>query len=126
MNEKLFLQIRSINIVYPNKENMIAVSITKIMEIIISIQICLISRINFDYMENGGKKSFSFKSIASISCIPIWTVVPITNRIETVISIQIYPISWMNINYKKNGEKKSFCCKSKASILWILMWRTRF
>ena len=28
------------------------------MEIIISIQVCLISRKNFDYKENGGKKDF--------------------------------------------------------------------
>ena len=28
------------------------------MEIIISIQACLFSRMNFDYEENGGKKAF--------------------------------------------------------------------
>ena len=28
------------------------------MEIILSIQVCLISRINFDYKENGRKKAF--------------------------------------------------------------------
>ena len=28
------------------------------MEIVTSIQVCLISRINFDYKENGGKKAF--------------------------------------------------------------------
>ena len=50
---------------YPNVKNMIVVPITKRMEIIISLQICLTSRMNFDYMENGGKKSFSFKSKAS-------------------------------------------------------------
>ena len=69
--KKLFLQIKSINIMYPNKENMIVVPITKRMEIIMSIQVCLISQINFDYKENGGKKSFSCKSKAIISCIPM-------------------------------------------------------
>ena len=39
-------------------ENMIAAPITKRMEIIICIHVCLISRMNFDYTENGGKKPF--------------------------------------------------------------------
>ena len=34
------------------------VPITKRMEIIMSIQVCLISRMNFHYKENGGKKAF--------------------------------------------------------------------
>ena len=40
--EKLFFQIQGINIVYPNEENKILVPITKKMEIITSIQICLL------------------------------------------------------------------------------------
>ena len=28
------------------------------MEIVMSTQVCLISRMNFGYMENGGKKAF--------------------------------------------------------------------
>ena len=32
----------------------------KKIEIITSIEVCLISWINFDYEENGGKKSFSY------------------------------------------------------------------
>ena len=39
-------------------ENMIGVPITKRMEIITSIQDCLISQMNFDYKENDGKKTF--------------------------------------------------------------------
>ena len=57
-NEKLFLQIQSINIVYLNEENMIAVPITKRMEIIMSVQVCPFSQMTFDYKENGGKKAF--------------------------------------------------------------------
>ena len=53
--EKLFLQIQSIKIVYLKEENMIVVPITKRMEIIMSIQVCLISRMNFDYKDNSGK-----------------------------------------------------------------------
>ena len=55
VERKLFLQIRSINIMYPNVENNIVVPITKRMEIIMSIQVYLLSRMNFDYKENGGK-----------------------------------------------------------------------
>ena len=58
VEKKLFLQIRSINIMYPNVENMFVVSITKRMEIIMCAQVCLISWRNFDYKENGGKKAF--------------------------------------------------------------------
>ena len=62
MVEMLFLQIKSMNIVYPNEMNMTVVPITRRMEIIASTQVQLISRMNFDYKENSGKKSFSCKS----------------------------------------------------------------
>ena len=39
-------------------ENMIAIPITKKMEIVMGIQVYLISWMNFDYKENGGKKVF--------------------------------------------------------------------
>ena len=42
----------------------------KRMDIIMSIQVCLISLININYKENGGKKSFSSECKASISHIP--------------------------------------------------------
>ena len=42
----------------PILENMIKVPITKAMEIIISIQVCLISWMNINYKDNGGKKAF--------------------------------------------------------------------
>ena len=47
-------------------ENIIVMPITKTMEIIMSIQVCIISRMNFDYKENGGKKAF-----LQIQCINI-------------------------------------------------------
>ena len=56
--ERLFLGIQSINFVYPNMENMIVVPITKIMEIVMSIHVHLISRMNFNYTESGVKKAF--------------------------------------------------------------------
>ena len=42
----------------PNVESMIVAPITKRMEIIIGIQVHLISQINFDYKEIGGKIAF--------------------------------------------------------------------
>ena len=69
--EKLVLQIQSINVMYHIVENVIVVSITNSVKIIISIQICLISWMNINYKEKGGKKIFSYESKASISCIPM-------------------------------------------------------
>ena len=43
---------------YPNVQNMIVVPVTKRIEIIMGIQVCLISWMNFDYKENGETKSF--------------------------------------------------------------------
>ena len=43
---------------YPNVENKIVVPITKGIEIIMSIQVCLNSQKNFDFKENGGMKAF--------------------------------------------------------------------
>ena len=37
---------------------MIVAVVTKRMEITMSIQVCLISWMNFDYKENGGNKAF--------------------------------------------------------------------
>ena len=52
-----------------NEENMIVVPAAKKVEIVTSIQVCIISWMNFEYKENGGKNSFSYNSKASISCI---------------------------------------------------------
>ena len=64
VEKKLFLQIQSSNIMYPNVENMIVMPITKGMENVISIQVCIISLINFDYEENSGKKAL----LANLKC----------------------------------------------------------
>ena len=55
---KPFSQILSINIAYPNMENMIAKPITKRKEIVMGIHVCLISWMNFNYKENGRKDAF--------------------------------------------------------------------
>ena len=59
VEKKLLLQIQSINIMHPNVDNMIVLPIIKRVEIIMHIQVSLISQMNFDYNENGGKKAFS-------------------------------------------------------------------
>ena len=43
---------------YPNMQTIIVVPITKRIDIIMRIEVCLISQINFDYKENDGKKAF--------------------------------------------------------------------
>ena len=42
------------------------------METNTSIKVYLIPHVNIKYLEKGGRKSFSCKSIALILCIPIW------------------------------------------------------
>ena len=72
MERKAFLQFQSINIMYSNVGNKIVVPVTKRIEIIMSVQVSLISQVNINYLENGGKRNFSYKSKASISYIPTW------------------------------------------------------
>ena len=62
--KKAFLANQSINMVYPNEENVILMPITKRIRIIRGIQVCLISRMNINYEENGGMKCISCKSKA--------------------------------------------------------------
>ena len=56
--KKAFLANPKHQFMHPNVENMIVMPIKKRMETIMSIQVCLISRTNFDYKENGEKKAF--------------------------------------------------------------------
>ena len=111
VEEKLFLQVQNSNIVSPNEENMIVMPITKRMEIIMIIHVCFISRMNFDYQENGEKKSFSYESEACNIIYPNdanMIVVPIRKGIEIITSIHVCLISQININYKEYGGQKSF------------------
>ena len=57
VERKLFLQIQSINIMYPNEENMIVMPITKRTKMVMSIQVCVISWKNIDYEEMVEKKA---------------------------------------------------------------------
>ena len=71
---------------------MIVMPITEGIEIIMSIQVCLISRMNINYKENGEKKSFSCKSKNINIMYPNEKnviVVPIIKRMEIITSIQV-------------------------------------
>ena len=94
--KKLFLPKQHVNIMYPNKENLIMCLITKRMKIISKIKVCLIWWMNNDSKENGGKKSFSCQIKASISCILIrrlWFLCLIMKRSEIIIKNQVCLIS---------------------------------
>ena len=85
------LPTQKVNIMYPNDENMIIVSVTIRIEIIMSIQVCLISRMNFDNKENGKEKLFfPNQSINIVYPKKInKIVVPLTKRMEIITSIQV-------------------------------------
>ena len=101
---------------YTNEENIIAAPITKGIEIIMGIQVCVISWMNINYKEGGGKKLFmQFQNINIMyPKEKNMIVVPTTKWMEIIMIIQACLISWINIDYKENGRRKSFSCKSKA------------
>ena len=76
----LFLQAQSINTMYSNEKNMIALPITKRMQTMMSVPVCLIPWMNINYKENGGMNSFSCKSKVSTSCIPMGEHVDVANH----------------------------------------------
>ena len=67
-----------------NEENMIIVTNNKKLKIITSIQVCLITRMNNNYKENGGKKPFlaNPKHPYRVSHCKEHDCVPITKRIK--------------------------------------------
>ena len=92
VERKAFLANPKKQCLVSNEENMIVVPITKRTEIVTSIQVCIISWMNFDYKENGGKKKL-FLQIQSINIIhpkrENMILVPITKRMEIITSIQV-------------------------------------
>ena len=72
--ERLFFKIQSINIIYPNVENVIIAPITKRIEIIMTIQVCFISHMNLKIRKMVERKAFLAKSKLSISCTPMWRI----------------------------------------------------
>ena len=100
---------------YPNVENMIVMPTIERTEITISIQVCLISRMNFDYTKKGGQKVFLANPKINIVYpnVENMIVMPITKRMEIVMSVQVCLISRINIDYKENGGKKAFLANPK-------------
>ena len=92
---------------YPNEENIIVVAKAKRIDIIKGIEVCLISRMNFDYKENGGKKAFLLnpKHQYRVSQSGEHDCVAITKRMKIIMSIQVCLILQMNFDYKENGRK---------------------
>ena len=77
--------------------------------------------------KNGGKRSFSFKTKASIPFIPmrrmcLWC--PILKRMEIIMWIQVDPNWNTNLN-SKNGKKRSLYYETKASKSFITTKRMR-
>ena len=121
----LFLEIQSINIVYPNVKNMIIMPITKRMKIITSIKVvqfygwALITRKMVErkaFLANP-KHQYRVSQCREQGCSAN------KKKMEIIRSIHVCFISWMNFDYKENGGKKSFSWKSKASISCILVWK---
>ena len=73
---------------------MIVVLITNRMENIMSIQVFLISRMNINYKENGGKKAFLAvtKHQYHVSQCGEHDYIATSKRMETIMSIQVCPI----------------------------------
>ena len=96
-------------------EKMIAILITKRMDNVMGIQVCLISWMNFDHNKNGQKKAVlaNPKSNIRYPKVENMIVMPITKRMEMNMSIQVCLILRMNFDQKENGGKKAFLSNAK-------------
>ena len=77
-------------------------------------------------LKNGGKKSFSYKTKASISFIPIRKMslhCPIIKKKQIIMRISVCPKWLINFN-SKNGGRISFSYETKASMSFIPMSKT--
>ena len=75
-----------------------------------SVQVCLISWMNFDYVKNGGKKA-SFANPKHQYCVSQYKEHDCPTdekRMEIIMGIQVSLISRMNFDYKENDGKKAF------------------
>ena len=92
---KLFLRNQSINIMHLNKDIVFMMPNHEKNEYNYEINVCFFWRMNFDSMKNGGKKSFSCKTNASISCTPMRSIpimriclgCPIMERMDIIMKI---------------------------------------
>ena len=82
------------------------------------IHVCLNWLINYDFDDNGGKKSLSYEAKASTSFIAMWKMslwCPIIKEKEIIMCIHVCPNWQTNINSKENGGRKSFSYETKVS-----------
>ena len=68
--EKLFLSSQSMNVIYPNEENMFMVPNMKKKRLLHASIFVTIDKITF-IAKNGGRKTISHQAKASVSFIPI-------------------------------------------------------
>ena len=97
---------------HPNMENTIVVPIKKLMEIIMCIHIFLISQMNFDYMEHGGKKAFHANPKHQYRASQCGDSDCHANNKKNGDYYEDQSLSHftVNFNYMKNGGRKSFSC----------------
>ena len=115
VERKAFLANPSINIVSLIVENMIAKQITKRTEIVMGIQVCLISLMNFDYKEIGGKRAFltNQKHQYHVSQCENKIVMPITKEWSLLwLSKFVSFLEWTFIK-RKMVERKAFLANPK-------------
>ena len=95
--------------------NMIVMPITKGMKIVMGIQVCLISWMNFDYKQNGGKKALfaNPKLQYRVSQHGEHYCHPNNKKIDIIRSIQVSLISQTKFDYKENEVKKAFLANPK-------------
>ena len=67
---------------YPDRENMIVVPITKRIDIITRIYVCVISWMNFEYKRNGGSINIVYANGENM------ILVPTTKGMEIIMSVQ--------------------------------------
>ena len=113
---KLFLPNLSITTMHPISDNVFMKPNHKKNGNYYGNAICPIWWMSFDFKETSEKKSFSCKTQALKSCIPIrimclWC--PITKRMEIIMRIQFVPFDRWTLILRKLREGKAFLAKSK-------------
>ena len=126
VERKLFLRIQHSNIVYPSVEKMIAMPITKGMEFVMSIQVCRISRMNFNYEENAGKKAL-LANLNHQYCVPqCGEHYCCANNKKNRHCYEYLSLSHFTDDLCLYGKwwKESFSCKFDTAKSFIPMWIT--
>ena len=116
VRRKLFLESQSINIMYPNGDNMFMDANHKMNGNYYEYQCLLIRWMNFDSMKNYGMKIFSWKTKALLSCTPMRTTClwgPATKKMEIIMSIHVISFDRWTLILWKMVEGKAFLGKPR-------------